>query len=75
MLTRTAPAERPKEIEGPWRFSEADSPRSHPAPPELQEAAAAALRAVACFSRRMEDLARELNCLGYFDDEDAPRAA
>ena len=26
-------------------------------------------------SRRMEDLARELNCLGYFDDDDTPRAA
>lgn len=27
-------------------------------------------------SRRMEDLARELDCLGFFDDdEDRPRAA
>ena len=28
-------------------------------------------------SRRIDDLARELNCLGYFDDEDddGPRAA
>jgi hypothetical protein len=26
-------------------------------------------------SRRMDDLARELNCLGYFDDDDGPRAA
>ncbi len=26
-------------------------------------------------SRRMKDLARELDCLGYFDDDDSPRAA
>jgi hypothetical protein len=26
-------------------------------------------------SRRMEDLARALGCLGYFDDDDRPRAA
>ncbi len=26
-------------------------------------------------SRRMEDLAREFDCLGHFDDDDGPRAA
>ena len=26
-------------------------------------------------SRRMEDLARTLGCLGFFDDDDGPRAA
>ena len=26
-------------------------------------------------SRRIDDLARELNCLGWFDDDDRPRAA
>jgi len=26
-------------------------------------------------SRRMDDLARALNCLGFFDDESGPRAA
>ncbi len=26
-------------------------------------------------SRRMENLARALDCLGFFDDEDGPRAA
>lgn len=31
--------------------------------------------AVDTMSRRMEDLAREFDCLGYFDDEDGPRAA
>ena len=33
------------------------------------------LAAVDTMSRRMEDLAREFDCLGYFDDEDGPRAA
>ena len=26
-------------------------------------------------SRRMQDLAREFDCLGYFDDDEGPRAA
>ena len=26
-------------------------------------------------SRRMDDLARELHCFGYFDNDDRPRAA
>lgn len=34
-----------------------------------------ALAALDTMSRRMDDLARELNCLGYFDDDDRPRAA
>lgn len=35
------------------------------------------LNAFATVSRRIEDLARELKCLGYFDDDDQdrPRAA
>lgn len=31
--------------------------------------------ALATMSRRIQDLARELKCLGYFDDGDRPRAA
>ena len=31
--------------------------------------------ALEAVSRRMEDLAREFDCLGYFDDDDGPRAA
>ncbi len=31
--------------------------------------------AVDTMSRRMKDLAREFDCLGYFDDDDSPRAA
>ncbi len=36
-----------------------------------------AIAAVESMSRKIKDLARELNCLGYFDDEDddRPRAA
>jgi hypothetical protein len=34
-----------------------------------------ALEALEQVSRRMEDLARALGCLGYFDDDDRPRAA
>lgn len=36
-----------------------------------------AIEAVESMSRRIRDLARELNCLGYFDDDgdDRPRAA
>ena len=36
----------------------------------------AALEAINNVSRRIKDLARQLNCLGFFDDEDnRPRAA
>ncbi len=31
--------------------------------------------AAGTMSRRMKDLAREFDCLGYFDDDDSPRAA
>lgn len=34
-----------------------------------------ALRAIDDVSRRIDVLARELKCLGYFDDGDGPRAA
>ncbi|MHC5003695.1 MAG: hypothetical protein ACYTJ0_11280 [Planctomycetota bacterium] len=35
-----------------------------------------AIAAVETMSRKLEDLARELNCFGYFDgDDDRPRAA
>ena len=33
------------------------------------------LAAFEAVSRRMKDLARELGCLGFFDDDDRPRAA
>ena len=41
------------------------------------DAGANALTALYDVSRKMEDLARELNCLGYFNDDDdnRPRAA
>lgn len=47
--------------------SDSDSPR---------DPAGEVLAAFASVSRRIEDLARELKCLGYFDDgHDRPRAA
>lgn len=43
---------------------------------ELAETTDDVLAAFATVSRRINDLARELKCLGYFDDEgDRPRAA
>jgi hypothetical protein len=40
------------------------------------ESASDALSALDDMSRHIRDLARELNCLGYFDDDpDLPRAA
>ena len=40
------------------------------------QAAEDALAALDSMSRKIRDLARELNCLGYFDgDDDRPRAA
>jgi hypothetical protein len=51
-------------------------PRTEPAPdPEPDEAVSDVLDALESASRRMEDLARALGCLGYFDDDDRPRAA
>jgi hypothetical protein len=56
-----------------------DPPREHQ--PEIGPRAAGdgsmsdALEALELVSRRMEDLARALGCLGYFDDDDRPRAA
>jgi hypothetical protein len=42
----------------------------------LPDSAGHVLAAIENMSRRLEDLARELNCLGYFeDDDDLPRAA
>lgn len=47
----------------------------HPGP--AADSAEDVLLAVADVSRRINDLARELNCLGYFDDGNSgrPRAA
>ena len=61
---------------------------SSPPPPPQEEArdtsdpgagdpsVADLLAAIEAVSRRMEDLARDLGCLGFFDDDDdRPRAA
>jgi hypothetical protein len=54
-------------------------PRSRPEPGSDEAANRSltdALGALEAVSRRMEDLARALGCLGYFDDDDdRPRAA
>ena len=69
--------------------TEVDSARSGPLrfPVELAAAKGArkgkdgaahgaeAIALIESMSRRMEDLARSLDCLGYFDDPDQPRAA
>jgi hypothetical protein len=41
----------------------------------LTESAGNVLTAIETMSRRIDDLARELRCLGHFDDDDRPRAA
>ncbi len=42
----------------------------------LPESAGQVVEALGEMSRRIDDLARNLNCLGYFyDDDDGPRAA
>ncbi len=49
-----------------------DGPHDAPEPDTLPGRVFAAADTM---SRRMKDLARELDCLGYFDDDDSPRAA
>ncbi len=49
-----------------------DGPLGTPEPDTLP---GRVFNAVDTMSRRMKDLARELDCLGYFDDDDSPRAA
>ena len=46
-------------------------------PLSAQQVAEDALAAIDTMSRKLRDLARELNCLGFFDDDDddRPRAA
>ena len=49
-----------------------------PAPTQfaMSDTANRALRSFERVSRRIDDLARQLNCLGFFDDDDdQPRAA
>ena len=41
----------------------------------LPESAEQVFDAIDDMSRRIDDLARELRCLGHFDDGDGPRAA
>lgn len=58
-------------------------PRAKHAPTSAEESSAdealdairEATNAMHDVSRRIEDLARQFNCLGYFDEDDGPRAA
>ena len=51
-------------------------PQMEPASePDSDETVSDVLDALESVSRRMEDLAKALGCLGYFDDDDRPRAA
>ncbi|MCA9295194.1 MAG: hypothetical protein KC983_01730 [Phycisphaerales bacterium] len=42
---------------------------------DLPESADELLEKVEAMIGKIEDLARELNCFGYFDDNDGPKAA
>ncbi len=53
-------------------WSGSDVPLGTPEPDTLPERV---FTAADTLSRRMKDLAREFDCLGYFDDDDSPRAA
>ncbi len=52
-----------------------DEARDTPDPGAGDPPVADLLAAFEAVSRRMKDLARELGCLGFFDDDDRPRAA
>lgn len=71
MQTTTTP--RPALDDTPIPF-----PKATEAPPTDRATGGGhrAIAAVRTVSRRIDDLARELNCLGWFDgDDDRPRAA
>ena len=53
-------------------WSGSDVPLGTPEPDPFPERV---FTAADTLSRRMKDLAREFDCLGYFDDDDSPRAA
>lgn len=63
----------------PLRSARPNRPRAVPGHgpfPRLATTSEQVLAALDDVSRRMEVLARQLNCLGYFDDEDdRPKAA
>lgn len=73
MTTTPRSTTRPTEALTPLRFPEEQAQRE----PAMSDAANDALRAMEQASRRIDDLARALNCLGFFDDDDddRPRAA
>ena len=63
------------------RHDQDDGPASFPFPLDQAQQSSCddlgdfVLAGFEAMSRRIEDLARELNCLGYFEEDDRPRAA
>ena len=79
-----APSQRDDADQRPLSIHDADpAAASHDADTDwlraagLPDSARQVLQSIDRMSRRIEDLARELNCLGHFntDDDDRPRAA
>ena len=72
-LTSTMPETMPSPSGPSSRtWSGSDGPLATPEPDTLP---GRVFTAADTLSRRMKDLAREFDCLGYFDDDDSPRAA
>jgi hypothetical protein len=84
MRTEHDQGENPRSASEPIPFP-ADSAARQQAEPQrerkfdltfLPDSAEQVLEAIEHMSRRIDDLARELNCLGHFDDDDdGPKAA
>jgi hypothetical protein len=84
MRTRHDQGENSKSASEPIPFpADPSAPDETSSPPErkfdltfLPDSAEQVLEAIEHMSRRIDDLARELNCLGHFDDDDdGPKAA
>jgi hypothetical protein len=73
MYMRLTPSRQLEQVVGPFPFRSIDAITDRTRDADLHSDEL--LSDLACVSRRMEDLARELNCLGFFDDDDRPRAA
>ena len=64
------------DLSSEWESIPFPRPLSTPLPDPDILAGADVFRAIDDVSRKMEDLARALDCFGYFDDDDdRPRAA
>ena len=76
MRTNTPRIDFTTECTNEFRLAGCDrDPESGVAAHRFSETSLRALDAVEDTSRRIEDLARRLGCLGHFDQTDGPRAA